>query len=282
MKRRELNLLIILIVMAIGVAFYQFVYTPKQAEIIELKSQKDLNNNKLEKLKAKQGEAEKNVLLMSNIDKQIKDIEKHIPYIKDTPAILVDVYNLLNENGLEGTDILFGSLNEGAVYNYFNVSFEVEGDNEDVYKFLQQIESFKREVSIDKIDFTSKTGNLLKIKLALKVFLMKSKVLIKEPFRYDFMEGLYGKNTTFSEIFKQYASSKDDDAVTVDKNATPGNDENQEGATVDTANGNNEGQVNESTDQNQGTASGQDATNNGDGNGSGLQDSPAEGGGSNP
>lgn len=202
LSRRELVLLIILIIMSVGVLFYQFVYTGRRAEILKLESELKANTDKLAKLMARQHEDEKYLEKVRSLDAEIRSIERRVPYIKDMPGMLVELYYMILEHRLEGNSISFSNITEGEKYDFFNISFEVKGNKSGINDFLQEIESFRREMSINSISFIVGSSDILNVKLNLKVYLLKDAEPHKEPVDYDFMEGKYGDFRDLYEMFK--------------------------------------------------------------------------------
>lgn len=218
-SKRELILLIILVVLGTGVILYRYVYAAKTAEAVKLESELEANRVKLTKLTVKQDEDEKNIQKIRKIDSDIMSIERKVPYIKDMPGMLVDMYYLITENKLEGKDIAFSGISDGGSYSYFTISFEVSGVKDNIDDFLKELENFKREISISSISFTVVGKDLFNVKLDLKVYMLKDSQPHKEPTDYDFMEGRYGN---FKDLYDMFKSSGGQEAGTVNNTANPG------------------------------------------------------------
>lgn len=200
-NKRELILLVILIVLGAGLAIYRFVYVSQKYEMVKLESELKANTEKFTTLKVKQDEVEKYIQSSWKLDTDIRAVERKAPFIKDMPGMLVELYYMIVEHHLEGNDVSFGNIIEGEKYNYFNVSFEVKGQKDDINDFLLKLENFKREISIAGISFISDGQEVFNVKLNMKVYLLKDAEGHKEPDDYDFMEGKYG---TFKDLYEMF------------------------------------------------------------------------------
>ena len=211
LNKRESILLVIVLVLGLGVVYYQFFYTVHQEEQTKLKAQLNANSKKLEQVITKQKNDNDPTKSAANLDIEMKSIERNIPYIKDMPGLFVELYYKILEYGLESNNISFSNINQMEKFNYFNISLDVKGNKENVNGFLQQLENFNREISISAITFTPSNSNGLNVKISMKVYTLKSTELQSEPKDYDFMEGKYG---TFKDVFDMFKST---DKFNIDK-----------------------------------------------------------------
>lgn len=204
-SKRELILLIILVFAGLGYCFYQFIYVAQTNELINLETQIVSKKANLEALKANNGKELDYLNKIKDINAEIRSIEKKVPYIKDIPGLIVEIYYMILENNLDSESISFTTVKQDEKFDSFNISFQVTGNKDDVYYFLTDISDFKRELAINSINYTPIGQHYLRTDLSIKVYLFKDENSHLEPSDYDFMEGKYG---TFKKLFDIFKESK--------------------------------------------------------------------------
>ena len=122
--------------------------------------------------------------------------------------MLVKIYYLMLEHSMAGESISFSNITETPQFNYYNMSFMVTGQKNDIYQFVKQLENFEKILSIENIKFTMVDGSIMDANMNIRVYLLKGDGSEKLPEDYDFMEGTYG---TFKELFDKFKAPINND-----------------------------------------------------------------------
>lgn len=208
LSKREIVLLLVLLVLGTGYLLYQYVYLDKQAQAASLEAGLDANRLMLEQLKADTKKEENYTEELTRLNQEIRSIERKIPYYKDMPGMLVKIYYLMLEHSMNGESISFSNITETPQFNYYNMSFMVTGQKNDIYQFVKQLENFEKILSIENIKFTMVDGSIMDANMNIRVYLLKGDGTEKLPEDYDFMEGTYG---TFKELFDKFKAPINND-----------------------------------------------------------------------
>lgn len=215
MSEREKVLAVILAVLLIGVVSYQYVYAAQRTEIQKLEAELKANGDKYASLTARQKEADKYLKNIRSLDAEIRSIEREVPYTKDMPGALVEIYYMLSEHGLQSESISFSNISKGDKYDYFNIVFELNGKKHNVNNFLRQLDNFERKLTINSISMVAVGTEDLSVKLDLKVYLLKDSEPHAEPEDYEFMEGNFGD---FGDIYQMFKATEEQNSDGGEKN----------------------------------------------------------------
>ncbi len=113
--------------------------------------------------------------LQAGIEKLEADaaaVKSAIPSSADLPVLAKQIYVLLKKHGLEGDRIVSGALVNEERYDYFTVSFSVEGGRENILGFLADLERLQRKVNIVELLLTSKGDNAIRATLQLETYVL--------------------------------------------------------------------------------------------------------------
>lgn len=202
LKVKELAAFISLIVAGLSITFYIFVYSTQQSKIEALKIEYDSNNNKLQKLMDVEKSTPEQIKRLGEINLKLNSINRRLTNKKDVPGILVQLYELINDNSLKSDIVNFGGIIQNEKYNSFGLNFRITGDSTEIESFLNDVENLKSEISIERISFQPLENKEFNVSLNLKVYLSKDETTENTNQDYDFMDGNYGSNRDWLEIFK--------------------------------------------------------------------------------
>jgi len=134
----------ILLLLAMPVAAYFFVFEPRATQIAEARAEIASKQAKLKELES----ATKSMDDLGNqIDKQRKAIElfeQKLPATRDVEVVLRDVWRLAAENDLTPKSVHTDKIVNSAQYAELPIKMTIIGDFSGFYTFLQELEKLPR------------------------------------------------------------------------------------------------------------------------------------------
>lgn len=156
---RELIFLVVLL--AVPIASFMFVFKPRNEEINQARQEVDAKTEKLEQLRQVQGQLNDLGQAIEEWRKAIEMIEAKLPSERGIEDILEQVWNLAEDNGLQ----ILGTHAEPAVpaatYMELPLKIEMYGDFDGFYQFLLELEQLPRitrvhEMAVNRAGHTSR------------------------------------------------------------------------------------------------------------------------------
>lgn len=202
LSKREKVLIVIMILIVFSVLFYKLIYAPGSTKISKLEIELEKNRDQVAALKFKHREAEKYLQQLTDIDNEIRELNRLMPDVRDIPGVMVEFYELLKSNRLEGDTISFGEVTLGEKYDSFTTAFSVKGKRADIDAFLKQLEGRKAELSITNLTLIAEDLENFNMDITIKVYMFKADNKSGYPEDYNFMGGNLGNYGNWYEMFK--------------------------------------------------------------------------------
>jgi type IV pilus assembly protein PilO len=147
----------ILLLLAMPVAAYFFVFQPRATQISEARTEIASKQGKLRELEAATKSIED---LGDEIDKlreAIELFEKKLPAQRDVEVVLRDVWRLAAENNLTPKSVRTDKIVDSAQYAELPIKMTIIGDFSGFYTFLQELEKLPRitrtpSMKLEKLD----------------------------------------------------------------------------------------------------------------------------------
>lgn len=134
----------VLLLLAMPVAAYFFVFEPRATEVSDARAEITSKQTKLKELEA----ATKNIQdLGDEIDElreAIELFEKKLPAQRDVEVVLRDVWRLAAENNLTPKSVRTDKIVASAQYAELPIKMTIIGDFSGFYTFLQELEKLPR------------------------------------------------------------------------------------------------------------------------------------------
>ncbi len=203
LSAREKALVIAFLFLLAAALYYYLVMEKQLRKIGELKHQVEEQEMVLREMRRKGfhnlSELEDKI---NEYDRLIEAIYKVVPNIKDTPGLLVDLYQLVTRYGLVSDKVSFGQLKTHQNYSTFAVNLKVKGSPAGVKGFLNALEDYRRPLSVNKVEFTPTKEGELEAAVEVLVFVLHD--ISPDPLSYPFMDSMAGWENPF-EMFKHPA-----------------------------------------------------------------------------
>jgi type IV pilus assembly protein PilO len=214
LSKSEKFLIALLIIMAVGYVYYQYIFTPISKKLVS--TRENISNYRTE-LNQNQ------ILLASNnkLEEEIKELQSKfyeyaadIPKSEREPQILHDLKNLWENKSLNITSITLGAgmpfsetaAKEGGTETGVDVkpmivplSIDFSGSYDNVMSFIQELEDSKRITEINSINFSQASDNFadstVNTKLTASIIYVEDGSEVER--QYDFNNGSYGNRNLF-------------------------------------------------------------------------------------
>ena len=139
---REFVLLLVLF--AVPLASYWFVFRPQNAQIERAKEEIALRRDKLEKLQQESARRGTLEAATDQIAERIESIEARLPTNKELSDVVRQVSELAVESGLQQPSIVAEKPVKASLYMEQPLKIEMAGDFRGFYKFLLELERLDR------------------------------------------------------------------------------------------------------------------------------------------
>ncbi|MCA9311387.1 MAG: type 4a pilus biogenesis protein PilO [Phycisphaerales bacterium] len=167
---REIIFLIILIAMPLS--SYHFVFRPQNAEINEARKEIEHKELMLEQLAAATNKTADLKQANDDIAAGISTIESRLPTNKEVEVILQQVAALAVESQLELPEFKTGKQAPAAGYYEQPLEMEITGDFDDFYTFLLRLEQLDRITRIPEMEIkrTKKDNGSMQAHFTLSIY----------------------------------------------------------------------------------------------------------------
>jgi len=134
----------VLLLLAMPVAAYFFVFQPRAAQIAEARAEITSKQAKLKELEAATKSIEDLGDEIDELRQAIELFEKKLPAQRDVEVVLRDVWRLAAENNLTPKSVRTDKIVPSSQYAELPIKMTIIGDFSGFYTFLQEIEKLPR------------------------------------------------------------------------------------------------------------------------------------------
>ncbi len=162
----------ILLLLAMPVAAYFFVFQPRAAEVSAARAEITSKQAKLKELEA----ATKNIEDLGDEIDRMRDaidlVEQKLPAQRDVEVVLRDVWRLAAENKLTAKSFHTDKIVKAAHYSEQPIKMTIIGDFAGYYKFLQELEKLPRITRTPnmKLEKQRDEDGLMEVEMVLSIF----------------------------------------------------------------------------------------------------------------
>ncbi|GIW74761.1 MAG: hypothetical protein KatS3mg103_1283 [Phycisphaerales bacterium] len=151
MKFGVRELVLLLVLFAVPLASYWFVFRPQNQQIERAREEIALRREKLEKLKQESARRGTLEAATAEIAQRIESIESRLPTNKELADVVRQVSELAVQSGLEQPSIVADKPVKAALYMEQPLKIEMTGDFRGFYKFLLELERMDRITRIPEM-----------------------------------------------------------------------------------------------------------------------------------
>ena len=162
----------ILLLMAMPVAAYFFVFQPRAEEVSAARAEIVSKQVKLKELEA----ATKNIDDLGQEIDRMRDaidlVEQKLPAQRDVEVVLRDVWRLAAENKLTAKSFHTDKVVKAASYSEQPIKMTIIGDFAGFYQFLQELEKLPRITRTPNMKLTKQKdeNGLMEVEMVLSIF----------------------------------------------------------------------------------------------------------------
>lgn len=192
LNNREKILLLVFVSLVLVYVSYVFYFRPQYVKLVALRQELEETkkvyqtalNNGWNDIHGIQQE-------IAQTEEKLRALENEIPPYKNTPAVLVDLYQLAVKHDLTRINddtykIVVGNLEDHGDYSSYTIDMSITGTSAGVYGFLYDVQRLGRTIVIDKGEIWSDITGTLKCALTLKVLILGD--VEDDPATYPFMD----------------------------------------------------------------------------------------------
>ena len=134
----------VLLLLAMPVAAYFFVFQPRSAQITEAREEVSAKQAKLKELEMATKSIEDLGAEIDRLREAITLVEQKLPAQRDVEIVLRDVWRLAAENKLPPKSVRTDTIIDTAHYAELPIKMKIVGDFAGFYTFLQELEKLPR------------------------------------------------------------------------------------------------------------------------------------------
>ncbi len=134
----------VLLLLAMPVAAYFFVFQPRSAQITEARDEVSAKQAKLKELETATKSIEDLGAEIDRLREAITLVEQKLPAQRDVEIVLRDVWRLAAENKLTPKSVRTDKIIDTAHYAELPIKMKIVGDFAGFYTFLQELEKLPR------------------------------------------------------------------------------------------------------------------------------------------
>lgn len=172
MKFGLLELIFFVVLLAMPMSAYWFVFRPQNVEIIEAKQEIEHKELMLEKLNAATAQTDDLQRANSEIAQSIELVESRLPSNKEVEVILQQVADLARANRLDLSKVKTDKPVESARYMEQPLEMTIAGNFDQFYTFLLDLEQLDRITRMPKleIDKEEKIDGTMQASFTLSIY----------------------------------------------------------------------------------------------------------------
>lgn len=166
------ELLFLIVLLAMPMSSYWFVFKPQNEEIAQAKKEIEQKELMLEKLETATSEAQELAERIGEIEEGIRMVEGRLPSDKEVDKVLRQVSDLAKSNNLKVPRFKTLKTVQSAGFMEKPIELEMQGDFGDFYVFLLELERMERIIRVPQLTLErsdDKDGSLL-AKFTLTVY----------------------------------------------------------------------------------------------------------------
>lgn len=162
----------VLLLLAMPVAAYFFVFQPRTVQIAEAREEIVSKQSKLKELEAATKSIEDLGSEIDRLRQAITLVEQKLPAQRDVEIVLRDVWRLAAENKLTPKSVRTDKIVETSHYAELPIKMTIVGDFAGFYTFLQELEKLPRitrtpNMKLEKLD---KQEGVMQADMVLSIF----------------------------------------------------------------------------------------------------------------
>lgn len=159
---RELIFLVVLL--AVPVASYIYVFQPRNADIEQARTEVQIKQARLEQLAQVQSQIDDIGLEIARGEEAIEVIEEKLPSAGEVEVIVEQVWRLAEEHDLDVKSMESQKPVPAALYMELPLRYTMEGNFDGFYEFLLQLENLPRitrihNMELERISDSRRSGN---------------------------------------------------------------------------------------------------------------------------
>jgi type IV pilus assembly protein PilO len=162
----------VLLLLAMPVAAYFFVFQPRSAQIAEARAEITSKQTKLKELEAATKSIEDLGAEIDRLREAIALVEQKLPAQRDVEIVLRDVWRLAAENNLTPKSVRTDKIVAAANYAELPIKMKIIGDFAGFYTFLQELEKLPRITRTPDMTLKKKDGDdgVMQADMVLSIF----------------------------------------------------------------------------------------------------------------
>jgi len=141
----------VLLLLAMPVASYFFVFEPRATQIAEARSEITAKQAKLRELEAETKSIESLGMELDKLRQAIDLFEQKLPAQRDVEVVLRDVWRLADENDLTPKSVRTDKIVTTSHYAELPIKMTIIGEFSGFYRFLQELEKLPRITRMPKM-----------------------------------------------------------------------------------------------------------------------------------
>ena len=146
------ELIFFIVLMAVPIASFFFVFKPRNELINQAKTEIQLKQSRLDRLAARTERLDDLGLAIANGRESIKLIEQKLPDQKGVDEILQQVWQIAKRNQQTVKSVKSKKMLPAALYMELPLEMEMEGDFDGFYQFLLELENLPRITRIHSLN----------------------------------------------------------------------------------------------------------------------------------
>ena len=166
------ELLFVMVLLAMPVAAYFFVFQPRNADIAEAREEIDRKQAKLRQLETATQNLESLTAEIEKLSGAIAMFEKKLPAQQEVEVILKDVWELAAKHELTPKSVRTDKITSTAQYAELPIQMKINGDFDGFYEFLLDLEKLPRITRLPYMKMTKsddKEGHM-KASITLSIY----------------------------------------------------------------------------------------------------------------
>lgn len=146
------ELIFILLLLAVPVGAYFFVFQPRNEQIVQARQEIASKQKKLMQLEAATMKIKDLGQEIDKLSEAIEVFEQKLPAERETEVILKEVWELATRHGLMPRSVRTDKVIEGSLYSTLPIQMSIVGNFDGYYSFLLDLEKLPRLTQIPRMN----------------------------------------------------------------------------------------------------------------------------------
>ncbi|MGE5416834.1 MAG: type 4a pilus biogenesis protein PilO [Acidobacteriota bacterium] len=190
MTQREKIMSVGFLLVLLIYGFWSLYWKPQMNQLKSLEQVKAARQNEYNEYLAKGYNNSKEIKRqIAQIQSNISSLWTKVPPNKDTPGIIVNLYDLATKDNIDlNSDsglISIGALETANDYSSYIINMNIKGSHESVYTFIYDVENLNRLVWLENADISVLNAGQLACNMTLRIFVLGQ--VKPDPQDYPFM-----------------------------------------------------------------------------------------------